>query len=351
MMAIIPVQAAEREPATPEFTMQQAVEKAMFLNKGLKSSQYDADRSEEVRDYVSDKVEYNATGPAPNSKAESLVISDVQAGINASMAKKNLMVQQDSVVMSVYSAYDTILQAQEKVKVAELTLKQKDWLKRMALVGQKVGTVDIMAVVQATTNYESAKSSLEAAKKALDDDYQKFNQLVGLWPDDRPVLVTIPEITPLEVANLDYEVAKALDISPTVWSAQRKIDLAKLTKQLYDFTDSNSEPYKVKQIDVEKAEVAATDTKDSVSKLVRTLYYSTKQLEEQYAGSQESLRLAEESQRVAKVKFEVGMATNTELLEAELGLAQAKQSLLNISCQHEIQVMAFKKPWAYSSGS
>ena len=352
-ISIIPAQAQakakEREPVTPEFTVQLAVEKALTQSDALKNAKYDTERTEEVQDYTSDKVEYKATGPVVNSDAESLVISSVQAGINLSMAKKTYMVEEDSVVMSVYNAYDAILQAQEKVKVSELALNQKKWLNRMALVGQKVGTVDSMGVVGASSDYESAKSSLEEAKKALDDAYQKFNQMVGLWPDDRPVLVTVPEVIPLEITNLEYEVTKAVEISPTVWSAQRKIDIAKLTKQLYDFTASSSEPYKTKEIDVNKAKVSASSTEDTLRKLVRTLYYSAKQLEEQYTTAKETIRLAEETQRVAKVKYDVGMATKADLLSAELALAQANQSLLNISCQHEIQVMAFKKPWTYGS--
>ena len=65
----------------------------------------------------------------------------------------------------------------------------------------------------------------------------------------------------------------------------------------------------------------------------------------------ESIRLAGENLRVAKVKFDVGIATKTDVLNAELALEQARQGLLEIESQHEILKMAFKKPWAYGSGS
>lgn len=352
VLSLVPVQAWAKEPATPELTMDMAIERALAQSDSLQISKHDLDRAEEVRDFVADKVEFIPAGPVPSSNAEKTIVSLTQSDIAYNMAKRSYKATEDTVVMSVYQAYNSIIQAQEKVRVAELNVKNKDWLKRMAFIGKMVGTVDSMGMVQAETNYIAAKNSLEAAQKALDDAYQKFNQLVGLWPEDRPVLVDMPEIKPLEVGDLDTEVSRIVDASPTVWLAEQKVDLAKLTKRLYDFTDpSRSEPYEAKKIDVEKAEITASDTKDQMYKLVRTLYYTAKQLEEQNSAARESVRQAEESLRVAKIKFDVGMATKADLLNAELALAQARQTVLDTAAQHEVLAYAFYRPWAYAGAS
>lgn len=350
IMTFFTAQAWAREPLTMDLTVQAALERALYINAALKTKEQDVQRAEEVNDFTVDKIEYIPSGPVPSSNAERLLISGVQSTINYNMAKRNYTAQEDAVVLSVYQSYNAVLQAQEKVRVAELTVQNKLWLQNIAYVSKRVGTLDNASVIQAETNYAAAVSSLEAARKSLDDEYQKFNQLAGLWPEDRPVLVDTPALEKFEVGDLDAEVRKIVNNSPSVWLAGQNVDLAKLSQRLYDMTDSSrSEPYKVKEIDLTKAEMSASDTKDKLDKQVRTLYYTIKQLEEQYTSAQEAIRMAEETQRVTKVKFDVGMATKTDLLNADLALAQAKQTLLDTASQHQIQVMAFKKPWAVAS--
>jgi len=351
-LTIFPVQAWAREPVMSEMTLQMAVERALANSDALRNSNYDIKRAEEVRDFLGDKLDFVPSGPAPSSDEEKIFFSITQSDIVYNMSKRNHQVTEDTVVMSVYQAYNGIIQTQEKVKVAELNVKNKDWLKRMAFVGKMVGTVDSMGMIQAETNYTAAKNSLEAAQKALDDAYQKFNHSVGLWPEDRPVLSDMPAIAPLKVGDLEVEVSRVVNSNPTVWLAEQKVDLAKLTERLYDFTEpGRTEPYKAKEIDVKKAEVTAGDIKDQTCKLVRTLYYSAKQLEEQNAVALETVRQAEEALRVAKVKYDVGIATKADLLDAELALAQARQTVLDTAAQQEILAYAFYKPWAYANAS
>ncbi|MDD3654986.1 MAG: amidase family protein, partial [Desulfotomaculaceae bacterium] len=178
-----------------------------------------------------------------------------------------------------------------------------------------------------------------------------FNFLVGLWPEDKPILVDKPQYNELVVNDLDYEVKKALEESPTVWLAQKKVDLAKSVLSIYNYADLSIEPYKVKEIDLEKAEVSAEDANEQFRKLVLTLYYNIKQLEQQYLIAQGNALVAEELLRVIKVKYEVGMATAPEVLAAETAFEKAKKQEFDILCQHEILTYAFKKPWAYAAGA
>ena len=71
------------------------------------------------------------------------------------------------------------------------------------------------------------------------------------------------------------------------------------------------------------------------------------QMEEQYNGYLGSEKVAEESLRVTKIKYEVGMATQADVIDAEMSLAQAREDLIDLTCEHEIQVMYFCKPWTY----
>ncbi|HHW43245.1 MAG TPA: TolC family protein [Desulfotomaculum sp.] len=353
---LVPSMAWAKEPATPEMTLQQAVEQALANSKDLKNAEYDIERGKEVRDLASDNMkEWTPSGTIVGEGAAQAAMNFtglVQADLAWQMARKSYNAEKDSVIMAVYQAYDRILQNQEGVRAAEAALKAADWQNRAAFYGLKAGTISKSDFLKGDASLEGAKASLEAAKKALEDAYQQFNQLVGLWPEDRPVLVDKPVFTPLQIDNLDYEVERAVEESPNLWLAKKQIDLAKLNLDLYDFSNPHrTEPYEAKEIDVNKAEVSATSAEEKMRQLVRTIYYNIRQLEEQYAGLEQQVKVAQENLRVVKVKYDLGMATRQEIVAAEASLAGAQKALLVATCQHEVLKMAFEKPWAYAAAA
>lgn len=339
------------DPATPQLTFQQAVDKAKENSKSLQSASYDVDRSYEVRKNAGDNMDFIPAEGSQNPTADRAYTGLVQADLSWQMSMRSLSAQEDTVVMQVYQLYDGILQGQGKVEAAEKQLKNAERQRTVTDANVRVGILSKMSLIQAQSAVESAKSGLEAAKKSLDDTYQKFNQLVGLGTGDRPVLTDMPVFSVLDIDDLEAAVSRAVDASPTSWLKDQQIDLAKINLDLYNWNDKTGDPYDAKKIDVSKAVLSAQDTKDQLAKMVRTLYYNIKQLEDQYASAQESVKVAEETLRVTRVKFDAGMAIEPDVIAAEATLAQAKQSLVDINCQHDILVFAFSKPWAYAGSS
>lgn len=345
ILAVAPV-AWAKEPLTPEIDFQRAVEMAKAKSWGLQSARYDIDRAEEVRDLAGDKVKYIPIAPVPSpDPAARAVLNWKQADIYSQMAKRTYSVQEDALLMQVLVTYNGLLQAIEEVKVAVTQLNTTNMQHIYAAANYRVGILNKVGMFQSDTSLASAKKGLEAANMALDDAYQRFNQLVGLSPEDKPVPTESPKFAPLNVDNLYAEVERIIDQSPTVWLTEQKIDLAKLSVDIYQFNSGDPDSYDAKRIDVDKAQGNFKDTKEQARKAIRSNYYTIKQLEEQYYAAQESLKLVEENMRVAQIKYDVGMATRAEVLAAESVLAQAKQLLLNLSAQHENLSFAFYRPW------
>lgn len=344
-----------KEPATPELTLQQAVDMALANSKSVKKAEYDVDRSYEVRQKAADNVKWYPAGPISGedaAKAAAAFTGLVQADIGWQSAKKSYEAEKDATVMSVQKAYYEVLKAQEKVRSAELALKNADWQYSLLKAKFAVGMAAKTNLVAGEAGLSAAKGALEAAKKALDDTYQQFNLLVGLWPEDRPVLVDRPGFEPLKVDDLDAAVERAVEESPSVWLAKQNIDYYRLRLDLYPFNSSSaSDPYKAWEIDVSKKELEAASTEEQFRRLVRSIYYAARQYEESYAAQEQQVAAAKENLRVTEVKYQVGMATQAEVVDAQAKLADAERSLLEMACQHEILRLAFAKPWAYAGTS
>jgi len=333
--------------AAQQITFQQAMDMALKNSSTLRKDSLTIDQSKYNRDSASQSVKFipigQNTDPTANKAFSSLQSSD----LSWQSAKRNYDADKDSVVMSVYQNYYGVLQAQVAVDVAQQAENSAYWQHRTAAMNYQVGNKSQSDMLKADADYTNAQAAVDKAKKALDDAYQKFNQLVGLMPGDIPVLSDQPEFTPLVVNSLDAEVARAIGSSPKIWNAQQLINQAKVAADIYSFNSPvESQTYKAKQLQVPIAQQNAASTQDAMDQSVRSLYYSIQQLENNYDSLKKNVNVQEDNLRVIQVKYKIGMATKTDEAAAQSALAQAQQTLTNLVCQHQILVQTFKTPWA-----
>lgn len=341
----VPGAGAAEEPESRELTVEQAVELAMKNSVSLKNGQYEINQTYEKRKISAQNVSFE-----PYGGSEASVISFFtalqQADLKWQIARKNYMFLEDSVEYATHQAYNAILQAQGNLKVLEKEKKSAEQSLIVANATYRVGMMDQLTLQQAEAAVTTAKSSYEEALKKSDDLYQQFNYLVGLAADDRPQLTEKPVFEPVEVIELNNYIERKMAENPGIWEAEQNVTLAKSALSYYQSANSN-ENSATKNIEVDKSLLAESDAKEKFRKGMRTLYYSIGMQEEKYPMLEENIKVAEESLRVANLKYDLGMITSTDLLKAENTLAQAEKSMLDLLCQHDIDRLAFEKPWAY----
>lgn len=328
-------------------TYQGALEMALTKSNTYKNARLDIDRAYEVRQNASDKVKYIPWDPA-NAGASAAITGLTQADLGWQMSKKTYDVIRDTLGLSVKQSYNAVLQAQQKKKLADLSLADSTTQKYLVDLKYQNGMSSMIERDQHRGSLTAARGSQEAAAKALDDAYEAFNALAGLPAGSRPVLTDLPKMVSIEDVDLDAKAAQARDVSPSVWLAQQNINVAKLTLSLFNpNSTSGSDNYEAKKIDVNKQENKAADEKTKLDKNVRALYYKIKQLEEQYAGLQANLEVAEKSLKINQVKFDIGMIIKADLIASQLAAEKIRQQMFDIAAQHENLVLAFEKPWTY----
>ncbi|NSW83086.1 MAG: TolC family protein [Syntrophothermus sp.] len=342
-------QAAQaKEPATPELSLNRAIELALTQSESVKKATKEVDRTEEWRNYRSDQLDYTPTEPPGNALVEVAWAQLLSADLSWRMSKKSLTAEQDKVALDTCKKYFDVLAAQEKLKSAEASLSNARKQLQVARALYNVGMATQAALTAAEAQYQAAQATLNAAQNDLDKGYVLLNQLVGLWPEDRPVLTDKVDFKALQITNLDYEVEKVLESCPTVWLAQETVTMKKYLEDMTLYT-GEYRPYQARKIEVEQAELDALTTKEMFERITRSLYYGVKNLEESYAGAEQGVRAAQENLKVVKAKYEVGLATSAEVAAAEKSLAEAQYTAYNLACQHAYMKLAFEKPWAYLS--
>ncbi|AEG16811.1 outer membrane protein-like protein [Desulfofundulus kuznetsovii DSM 6115] len=344
------------EPARPELSLSKAIEMAVKQSKDLKMDELEIKRTEALREEAADRLSFTPTGDSGyDPEVEAAWYSLLQADLTWRMSKKSYDARLDGITLAVCQLYWNVLKARENVKVKELALElarlelqKSQSAYRLGLTGrlQSSGSAaSVKGLEQAVADVAEAESALAAAQNELDKAYLKLNQMLGLHPGDRPVLVDKLEFYPLQVADLDTEVSRVLENSPSVWLAEQKVTQKKYATDLM-FASGQYTPYDVRQAELAQAELDARNARDALEMQVRELYHTLKSLEESYKSAEQAAATAQEELKEKQVMFRLGLATRADVLAAEVSLASANYALTDLAAQHSYNKMVFQKPWA-----
>jgi len=341
----------EDKAVNSTLTYKQAFEAALKNSIAYKNAQADIERSEEVRNKAAENFFFTpiGTGNGPDDAlAASMAIGVARADVAWQMAKKQLSVEGDKLAYNVLKAYQEILKKEQEKEFADLGLKRARKQAEITNFKYVSGMVSQFEQDQAQNTLREEIKKAEAAAKALTDARQKLNSLLGVSEDKVYELLDKPKLVKLDMdeEGLGVHINRMTSDSTAAWLADQNVKLAEMTLNLYVFNDpSNPNPYRAVQIDLDKARNAAADTKKQLADSTRALYYNIKQLEDQYEILQTNLAKAEDSLKVLRLRYDLGMATESELLDAEYQVAQLKNNLYSLAIQHEQLKTAFAMPW------
>ncbi len=343
-----------REPATPELSLNDAIALALAQSEKVKKAEKEIERTEALREHAADQLDYVPVMPAGNPAVEAAWANLLAADLTWRMSKKSLTAEQDTVALDACKKYWDVLLAKAKVDAAEKALASAEKTLQRVRALYNAGMATLAELAGAEAQYRAAEAAAEKARNDLTNAYLALNQLLGFWPEDRPVLTTPLELHPLDVADLDYEVTKVLENCPKVWLARETVNLKKYLEDVMFYTGIATgtfsyKPYEARKVEVEQAELDAASTEKLFALITRQLYYGAKSLEEAYAGAEEAVKARAEALRVARLKREAGVSVPAEVAEAERALAEAQSKVSEIVAQHSYLKLAFEKPWAYLS--
>ncbi|MBY0022341.1 TolC family protein [Paenibacillus polymyxa] len=268
-----------------------------------------------------------------------------QTNLNYEAAKKNLEMTKESIEYNVKDLYNKLLQKQNAVKLAALNIEDAERKLKVAQIKRDNQMSSDYEVTQATNQLTQNQAALDKAKKDLDSAYISLNQLIGYKPEQRYELKDKPVYSEFK-DNVETKVSQVLTSSTAIWLSEQKVDLAELSLKLYNFSTPGNTPYEAEQLNVEKAQYAKEGTKRQLEEAVRTIYNNIKALESQYSQIQAGLVSARSAADMAKKQFDVGLATELQVYEANLKVTTAEQQAEDIVSSIDTLKLAFNKPWA-----
>lgn len=341
------VSAWAEEANKQPLTLNDSIAMALKNNESVKKASKELDKAEALRKHSAEQFDATPVGLPGGSIAVDVAWTNLlTADLSWRMTEKNFDVQEDALVLDTCKKYWDVQTANISVETAKLSQAQAEADLRKTLAIHRVGMVSNEALMGAETKLLGAKANLRKAENTQATAYISFNQLIGMSPDDRPLLIEDINYSPQADNDVNYLVARVMSKSPSVWLAEESVNMQKHMQNLL-FATGQFRPYEARKADVEQAQLDAISARKATELITRNLFYSVKSLEENYPAVEQAVKLAGEALKNTKLRYDLGMVTKAEVIEAEVSLMQARQNMLEIKKNHAYYKLALEKPWAY----
>lgn len=289
-----------------------------------------------------------------------------KAKLGLKVADLDVEKSKQQIKLDATKGYFTILQARNTVKVDQESVDQMAAHLKNVEAQYNVGTVAKSDVLRSQVELANNQQVLTKAQNAYEIAISNLNNVMGMPLDTqiqvKDELVHQPYALSLE-DSINYAMSnrpEAIQADYSIKVAQESVKIAKAGKlptvaasagkgwadTTFPGTDDNGwsiglkatwTPFdsgvtnaQIKQSNsvVEKSLQTAKQTKDAVQLEVRQAYLNMVEAEKRISTSQVTVEKAEEDFKIAQVRYSAGVGTNTDVIDAQVALTQAKNNYI-----------------------
>ena len=309
-----------------QITLSDAITMAQNSNVGLVISNITLQQAKNSESSAS--TGFASSGSfTPGSNGNSSQINAATGKLSSAYTLQNDLAsnayQQNNVIYETESAYFAVQDAVYGAQVAQTSVDQAQQAYNDAEVSYQQGVETANDLATAKSNLDLAKSKLTAAQAGVDAAYVNFDNTVGLDPTERPDLTTLVSYDPNYVAGVvsaDQAVSQTLANNYQALTAQNNVFLAD-SEQAYANPSTNG------YLNYQQAQLAEQQAIQGLTISARAAYMAVGSDTDAYNAAEKAVISAQASYSNAQASYAAGVITKSTLLQAELGLVSAKQTL------------------------
>ena len=333
-------------------------------------------------DEQADTTSYSASLTQPIFKGGKLWKSLAMANKGLEAAKEELRKIAQEVRFNVINSYYGVLKAKRFVELSEQSVNMaKSHLDRVNSLF-KVGMSTRADILRGEVQVAQAEIGLTKAKQGLEIAKNHFNNTLGI-DLDAPIELVETEYDSREIAIYDYKdllriayqdrpdwkqyvLAKKVsedDVGMAYSGLWPKISLVgnydvgsikystyqsdtknwtALLSGTWDIFDGTATWYKIKEskAKLEAQKANEISVKRAIALEVKDVNFAVQSAKENVEGAQKTQELAKENFDIAELRYDSGVGTNLEVIDAQVALTQARTD--HLQAQHDLQVAKAK---------
>lgn len=340
---------AAADEASPALSIQDALELAYQNNPDLRLAELEVRKAQILRDDAADALTWLPSEGVVSKVFDQIFNGYQQSEIGLKTAKRAEKAAQDQIAKEVITAYAEALKNYNNLQALELTLKNTKELHVVSSVANKVGFISPYEYENSITGTQQVEEGYRAAKLTYEGSIANLRSLLGQHPDWSPVLTSEALITKYERGELSTEIIKGSSESVLVWTQEALLDIEK-SKENWILPDLSSE---MKEINLTTAELNYEDAKRTSRVLIEQMYYGIDAIEGQIKMAELNYQTALKNEKVARLKYELGMIPKVSLIpnaeNLESAVLAAEQAKINLS-NLKLQLAGLKAEYAFLTG-
>ncbi len=301
-------------------------------------------------------------------KIESLID---QAEANKQISLNDLEKEKQKIIYKVTEAYYQVLQAEGIKKVSAQAVKQMQAHLESSEALLKEGMIAPIDLNRIKSQLSNLEHNLIKAENGHKLTMYNLNSIIWIDLNTELVLENNLSYEPYEI-NLEQALIQARENRPEIMNIgqQRRImeemvDVAKSNRRPqvvfsaesgiigwqariiaeYSLLDGGVNKAKIDQAEINLARVDQSEqqVQQLIEFEVRSAYLNMKEAEKLIKVAEEGIKNSQESFRIAQVRYNEGIATNTEVIDAQSTLIEAETNHLNALYDYNINRAALVK--------
>ncbi|NLC38779.1 MAG: TolC family protein [Clostridia bacterium] len=298
----------------PEMALnQEAIEKARV---GLREARSAADKAKTALDFGAANMELLSAAYILELLSAAYILPR-QAEMNLTLAELGASYAEKGLRLSVEKSYYDVLRAEANLANKEAALERAREQLRLAQVSFQAGMVAKNDVTGAQVALVAAEVELASAQNELDLAMMEMAKALGVDLETRFELTDKFSFSPVEELDTESYIQELMETDLGVVAAREGLAVAEVyLEQVAKIYTPNVYAYRKAVHDVEKAKIQLEQAQTDLSFNVRQSYLNLRTAEKAYLLLEENVKFAEETARLASLRYQAGVATRLEMERA-----------------------------------
>ncbi len=330
--------------AAEKLTLAKAIEQSLKTNPTLQSLRIDAD-SADINLRVTN---FNLRG-IPDSFVDSLdaakqkYVSGQRAEVNKKVNDLGLKIAESKIKLGAEKVYYDVINAQADLDAKKQSLARAQTQLKVTKAAVDVGTRAKTDLLQAEMGLSGAQANLASAENSLEVAKMKLNDFMGVSLDKKYVLTDVDKQVQTISMSLDKAKEAALANRLEIRQKEALLGVAELNLKIVDeYSSLATFPGQSAKKDVEKAKLDIETEKRSIEMEVAEAYYNLNAAKLGVEFNKKAKESAAESYRLTNLRFENGLATTLEVIQAEEELSNRENQYQTAQHNYNIAVVNFE---------
>lgn len=324
-------------------TLEKAIEQALATNYSLETARLNVKNAN-----VNAMLSYRTPAEMPDEMIASLDAAKAKYANNATIDMNrmlnslNLKATESKIKLGAQQAYYDLIFAQDDYNLKKQSLARAEAQLKVAKAAFEVGTKAKTDVLQAEMGLAGAQAALTAAQNTLEIERMELNDFLGVDLDKKWNVISSNQQTAPIKQTLQQAQKEALEKRVEMTQVKEELKLAELNVKLVeDYSALSTYQGKIARNNVETSKLAIEQQERAITKEVTQAYYNLNAALQAIDFQKKAKDSAAESYRLTNLRFENGLATTLEVIQAEEELSDRENQYQRAIRNYNLAVVNF----------